>query len=381
MNIAAVARTNLWGFATVAFDGAAMDDAKFHGLRAIALDALSAGDMRPDAHTTVHVNAGEPFEIGGPARHAGLTGRKIGIDAYGEIARQSGSALSGRTHRASNAPALTGAARRQEYRRGGPLPCAAKFIWLMPRGQAGAHQSLSRDLRHGYLRMIKSPDASPRSWFSDTGSIVRRFGLRTPPLRRAGPEASIFRSRPTDISAAPISSSRGKRWMSWMRLRLKSTPHSRRRHPATKTPPSRLAYHSKVIAGGKNALFDTSATARRQRARAPRRLSGRSRIPASHAWREGFADDKEPRFLRRGADARQGSAVLNEHAARQRRHFDVANAGDRRQALGDRSEISASPRRSATRSRARPGMAWATLRQWQDCVVSFTRSRLRPGRR
>ncbi len=81
---------------TVAFDGAPMDDDKFERLRTLAFDGLSASDMKPDALTKVHVNAGEPFEIGGPARHAGLTGRKNGIDSYGEFARQSGSALSGK---------------------------------------------------------------------------------------------------------------------------------------------------------------------------------------------------------------------------------------------------------------------------------------------
>ncbi|MFO1125075.1 MAG: methionine adenosyltransferase [Methylocystis sp.] len=81
---------------TVAFDGAAMDGDSFERLRTLTLEALAAGDMNPDARTKIHVNAGEPFEIGGPARHAGLTGRKSGIDTYGEIARQSGSALSGK---------------------------------------------------------------------------------------------------------------------------------------------------------------------------------------------------------------------------------------------------------------------------------------------
>jgi S-adenosylmethionine synthetase len=65
-------------------------------LRAIARDALAAGELTPDADTEIHVNAGGPYEIGGPAVHAGLTGRKNGIDTYGEIARQSGAALSGK---------------------------------------------------------------------------------------------------------------------------------------------------------------------------------------------------------------------------------------------------------------------------------------------
>ena len=65
-------------------------------LRTVAMDALADCAPGPDASTEIHINAGEPYEIGGPARHAGLTGRKNGIDTYGEIARQSGAALSGK---------------------------------------------------------------------------------------------------------------------------------------------------------------------------------------------------------------------------------------------------------------------------------------------
>jgi S-adenosylmethionine synthetase len=65
-------------------------------LRALAIAALADQELGRDGKTTVHVNAGEAYDIGGPARHAGLTGRKNGIDTYGEMARQSGAALSGK---------------------------------------------------------------------------------------------------------------------------------------------------------------------------------------------------------------------------------------------------------------------------------------------
>lgn len=65
-------------------------------LRAVATDAFSNDELKPDRKTEIHINAGGPYETGGPARHAGLTGRKNGIDTYGEIARQSGAALSGK---------------------------------------------------------------------------------------------------------------------------------------------------------------------------------------------------------------------------------------------------------------------------------------------
>lgn len=52
--------------------------------------------LKPDASTELHINPGGPYLVGGPSKHSGLTGRKNGIDTYGEYARQSGAALSGK---------------------------------------------------------------------------------------------------------------------------------------------------------------------------------------------------------------------------------------------------------------------------------------------
>lgn len=67
-------------------------------LRHLASDALKGNEVSPDSETEFYfnINAAPLLEIDGPARHAGLTGRKNGIDTYGEIARQSGAALSGK---------------------------------------------------------------------------------------------------------------------------------------------------------------------------------------------------------------------------------------------------------------------------------------------
>jgi S-adenosylmethionine synthetase len=59
-------------------------------------ETFADGGLTPDVATKIHINLGATTESGGPARHAGLTGRKNGIDTYGEIARQSGAALSGK---------------------------------------------------------------------------------------------------------------------------------------------------------------------------------------------------------------------------------------------------------------------------------------------
>jgi S-adenosylmethionine synthetase len=53
-------------------------------------------DIKPDRDTQILINPDGLFIGGGPAVHAGLTGRKTAIDAYGEYARQSGAALSGK---------------------------------------------------------------------------------------------------------------------------------------------------------------------------------------------------------------------------------------------------------------------------------------------
>ena len=52
--------------------------------------------VRPDPRTKIFVNPEGPFLIGGPSVHSGLTGRKNAIDTYGEYARHSGAALSGK---------------------------------------------------------------------------------------------------------------------------------------------------------------------------------------------------------------------------------------------------------------------------------------------
>ncbi|KAB2833167.1 MAG: methionine adenosyltransferase [Candidatus Brocadia sp.] len=52
--------------------------------------------IKPDNRTRIFVNPDGIFLTGGPSVHSGLTGRKNAIDTYGEYARHSGSALSGK---------------------------------------------------------------------------------------------------------------------------------------------------------------------------------------------------------------------------------------------------------------------------------------------
>nr|WP_283775313.1 methionine adenosyltransferase [Desulfuromonas sp. CSMB_57] len=52
--------------------------------------------LRPDERTRIYINPNGPVLDGGPALHAGLTGRKTAVDTYGEYSRNSGNALSGK---------------------------------------------------------------------------------------------------------------------------------------------------------------------------------------------------------------------------------------------------------------------------------------------
>lgn len=65
-------------------------------LELVIRPVFSSEPIQPDEHTQICINPEEPFSSGGPAVHAGLTGRKNAIDTYGEYARHSGAALSGK---------------------------------------------------------------------------------------------------------------------------------------------------------------------------------------------------------------------------------------------------------------------------------------------
>jgi S-adenosylmethionine synthetase len=171
---------------TVALDASAGAAAP-EGLRAVALDALSGEEIGPDAETRVVINAGGPLEIGGPARHAGLTGRKNGIDSYGEIARQSGSALSGKDpSRIDRAGAYAARyAAKNIVAAGLAERCEVHLAYAI--GQAEPLSLSVETFNTGKTsdeaiarRLAANFDFRP-------AAIVRRFGLRRRP-RAAGPK-------------------------------------------------------------------------------------------------------------------------------------------------------------------------------------------------
>ncbi len=74
-------------------DGAGIE----HDIRHRVVDPAFEGEpIAPDRDSHILINPGGPFPVGGPAAHAGLTGRKVAADTYGGFSRQSAAALSGK---------------------------------------------------------------------------------------------------------------------------------------------------------------------------------------------------------------------------------------------------------------------------------------------
>jgi S-adenosylmethionine synthetase len=62
----------------------------------VVMPTLASGPLPGHEDARIVVNPGGLVRGGGPDLHAGLTGRKTAIDTYGEVARHSGAALSGK---------------------------------------------------------------------------------------------------------------------------------------------------------------------------------------------------------------------------------------------------------------------------------------------
>ncbi len=65
-------------------------------IKHVVQPVLKTETYKADDKTLIFVNPEGPLIGGGPAAHSGLTGRKTGMDTYGEYARHSGAALSGK---------------------------------------------------------------------------------------------------------------------------------------------------------------------------------------------------------------------------------------------------------------------------------------------
>jgi S-adenosylmethionine synthetase len=148
--------------------------------------AFEALPIKPDDSTRIAVNPDGPQVPGGPALHAGLTGRKTAVDGYGEFARNGAAALSGKDP--SRIDRVGGYAARHAARHvvaaGLAERCEVQLSYSV--GLARPVSVLVQTFGTG-----KVPDQALSQRLSQTfdfrpAAIVHRFGLRTLPARRQG---------------------------------------------------------------------------------------------------------------------------------------------------------------------------------------------------
>jgi len=77
-------------------DAAGLDQLRNDLIEHVVEPVIEAQKIHLDERAQIFVNPEGPLIGGGPTAHSGLTGRKTGIDTYGEYARHSGAALSGK---------------------------------------------------------------------------------------------------------------------------------------------------------------------------------------------------------------------------------------------------------------------------------------------
>lgn len=148
--------------------------------------AFEGMPLKPDDKTRIAINPDGPQVPGGPALHAGLTGRKTAVDGYGEFSRNSAAAQSGKdpsridrvgsyaARHAAKHVVAAGLADRCEVQLSYSIGLAKPVSLVVQTFGTGkiADQALSS-------RIAEMFDFRP-------AAIVQRFGLRTLPARRQG---------------------------------------------------------------------------------------------------------------------------------------------------------------------------------------------------
>lgn len=153
-------------------------------LRSLVLTTLAGTDPALGNTSPIHVNLDHHFVSAGPARHAGLTGRKNGIDTYGEIARHSGAALSGKDPSRIDRIGAYAAryAAKNIVAAGLADRCEVHIAYMI--GQARPLSVAVNTFNGGRVPEDEITTRLNRVFDLRPAAIERRFALRTQPGRR-----------------------------------------------------------------------------------------------------------------------------------------------------------------------------------------------------
>jgi S-adenosylmethionine synthetase len=142
--------------------------------------------LTPDDRTRIAINPDGPQVPGGPTLHAGLTGRKTAVDGYGEFARNSAAALSGkdpsRIDRVGSYAARYAA--RHVVAAGLADRCEIQLSYSI--GLARPVSLILQTFGTGRVPDEKLAARVSEAFDFRPAAIVRDFGLRSLPTRRQG---------------------------------------------------------------------------------------------------------------------------------------------------------------------------------------------------
>ena len=144
---------------------------------------MKKADRELDAKTRVSVNPEGLLIGGGPAAHSGLTGRKTGVDTYGEFARHSGAALSGKDPLRVDRVGAYAARYAAKNVVAAGLADECEVVLSYAVGAAGPVSVRVRGLGTGKVDDVVLGERVTKNFDLRLGAIVRDFGLNLLPQR------------------------------------------------------------------------------------------------------------------------------------------------------------------------------------------------------
>jgi S-adenosylmethionine synthetase len=146
--------------------------------------AFESREIRPDARTDIIINPEGAVVLGGPALHSGSTGRKTGVDTYGEYARNSASAMSGKDPTRIDRVGVYAArhAAKNVVAAGLADECEVQLSYSI--GQPRPVSVRARTFGTGRIPNVEISKRIAATFDLRLGGILRAFELRWLPLQR-----------------------------------------------------------------------------------------------------------------------------------------------------------------------------------------------------
>ncbi len=170
--------------ASQAKDGPGLSRLRDDLMEQVIGSVFASKELRPDDKTHILINPEGAILVGGPKFHSGSTGRKTGVDTWGEYARSSGSAMSGKDPTRIDRIGVYAAryAAKNIVAAGLADECEVQLSYSI-----GSPSPVTVRARTFGTGRVPNEDISARieaGFDLRLGGVLREFGLRWLPLQR-----------------------------------------------------------------------------------------------------------------------------------------------------------------------------------------------------